>query len=390
MERGATMKNYKVPNNSSLLWRVGVEVIAMLVLGYPMLHIYVFLQGNIDPYKRGFFCDDESIKHPNLEEEIPDSIAFVIWASVVLLIVPGIELIHVAVYEHHTPTKVSRVPWVIVELYRVFGYFTLGALCTLLTTEMAKFKVGRLRPYFLTVCGIKLTKELCLDDSGYHKFVTDYHCPGDDHDVREARKSFLSGHSSISFYAATFLIVYLHARLRRLDETNHSGNCDQKSHRTVKIVFRGLKILRPFLQFGIFALACYICLTRISDYKHHPGDVLTGIVVGVLMALILLYFLVDLVHKPRIFKLEESYDDIEGNVFSSDSGDAAAAAVNAARSTELHVRPVKDEDDDQRDLAMKPTKKRSANSRSSSDSRIPLAPAEQSPGKTLTKTINNH
>ena len=45
------------------------------------------------------------------------------------------------------------------------GYFTLGAFCTLLTTEMAKYKIGRLRPYFLSVC--KIDESLCKDDDGY-------------------------------------------------------------------------------------------------------------------------------------------------------------------------------------------------------------------------------
>ncbi len=102
------------------------------------------------------------------------------------------------------------------ELYRILGYFTIGALCSLLTTEMAKYKIGRLRPYFLAACDIKLTDELCRDRYGHFVFVDEFDCKGDPHDVREASKSFLSGHSSFSFYCATFLIVYLHARLANL------------------------------------------------------------------------------------------------------------------------------------------------------------------------------
>ena len=96
-------------------------------------------------------------------------------------------------------------PWIIVELYRHFGFFTLGALTTLLFTELAKYTIGRLRPHYLTVCGprlkmfdsfgqwmnqcatwpitgseikpmfwtslVRLTPELCLDEFGYQKFV---------------------------------------------------------------------------------------------------------------------------------------------------------------------------------------------------------------------------
>ena len=44
-------------------------------------------------------------------------------------------------------------------------------------------------------------------------FVTNYTCDGEDKLIREARKSFVSGHASFSFYCATFLIIYLQTRL---------------------------------------------------------------------------------------------------------------------------------------------------------------------------------
>jgi len=170
---------------------------------------------------------------------------------------------------------------VVIELYRILGFFTLGALCSLNTTELAKYKVGRLRPYFLTVCDIQLEDRLCKDDFGYNKFVEKYYCRGDPRDVREARKSFLSGHSSFSFYCGTFLIIYLHVRL-----SNLSHDYKMAEFGKARALFRGLKVLRPFLQFGIFALAFYVALTRISDYKHHPGDVVAGAVVGMFFAVI--------------------------------------------------------------------------------------------------------
>ena len=48
-------------------------------------------------------------------------------------------------------------------------------------------------------------------------------------------------------------------------------------------------------------LAIYIALTRISDYRHHPLDVVTGIIVGNIFALLILVITVDLFHRPRSF-----------------------------------------------------------------------------------------
>ena len=43
--------------------------------------------------------------------------------------------------------------------------------------------------------------------------VVEHDPKGPEHLLDEARKSFMSGHSSFSFYCATFLVIYLHARL---------------------------------------------------------------------------------------------------------------------------------------------------------------------------------
>ena len=117
--------------------------------------------------------------------------------------------------------------------------------------------------------------------------------------MNEARKSFMSGHSAFSFYCATVLIIYLHARLssqqppgtiKRLDGT--------QLHRTL---FRGLKVLRPFLQFVLFLLAFYIASTRISDYRHHTMDVVTGAIIGMIFAGLVVFGLVNIFRRPRSF-----------------------------------------------------------------------------------------
>jgi hypothetical protein len=43
--------------------QVCLEWTGLLILVLPMFHIYVF-KGHYEPYKRGFFCDDENLKHP--------------------------------------------------------------------------------------------------------------------------------------------------------------------------------------------------------------------------------------------------------------------------------------------------------------------------------------
>lgn len=62
-----------------------------------------------------------------------------------------------------------------------------------------------------------------------------------------------------------------------------------------------MKILRPFIQFAIIILAFWISLTRISDYFHHPFDVVTGALVGITFALITLTVAADIFNKRSAF-----------------------------------------------------------------------------------------
>lgn len=46
------------------------------------------------------------------------------------------------------------------------------------------------------------------------------------------------------------------------------------------------RLLRPTIQFFLIAASVYTGLSRVSDYKHHWSDVLTGLLQGALMALL--------------------------------------------------------------------------------------------------------
>ena len=58
---------------------------------------------------------------------------------------------------------------------------------------------------------------------------------------------------------------------------------------------------RPYVQCGILALAFYIAMTRIADYMHHPWDVVTGSLLGTVMAIFTHYQVLDLSNRPLIF-----------------------------------------------------------------------------------------
>lgn len=51
-----------------------------------------------------------------------------------------------------------------------------------------------------------------------------------------------------------------------------------------RFTWRGARLLRPLVQFVLLMLALYTGLTRISDYRHHPSDVVVGLLQGALVA----------------------------------------------------------------------------------------------------------
>ena len=293
--RMATMRAIK---SKEIGFKAILEIVSLTFLAIPMIYVHMIAGSKFKPYRRGFFCDDQNLKHPYVEETVPMGWCFLIWASLITLFILLIELLRNwdepkgRMYE-------LEFPWILVELYRQFGYMIVGATTCFLFTDLSKFSIGRLRPHFLTICK-PAYGEVCKDEHNYEHFVL-----GEDEEIclglvnnettprmlKEARLSFMSGHSSFSFYCATFLILYLQARLNKFPESSTSS---------VNIMQQMLKILRPFLQFGLAILAFWIALTRISDYFHHPLDVAMGSLVGIGFAGITIS-VADIFNKPTAF-----------------------------------------------------------------------------------------
>ena len=73
----------------------------------------------------------------------------------------------------------------------------------------------------------------------------------------------------------------------------------------------------------------YISFTRISDYKHHPSDVLAGVILGSSIGYLTLYAMMELPTSPRIFRRNASapgdLSDADDDVLSSDVVDGRRA-----------------------------------------------------------------
>ena len=142
-------------------------------------------------------------------------------------------------------------------------------------------QIGRLRPHFYSAChplGID------CDAENPHEYIEDYSCSGNVDVVHEARMSFPSGHSSLAFYAAVFIVMYLQIRM----------------------TWQMSKLLRPFLQLLVITAAWATALTRVSDYMHHWSDVLAGLTIGTLVAILTVVYVSNL-RRKKIDTLESMY-----------------------------------------------------------------------------------
>lgn len=216
------------------------------------------------PYKRGFFCGDDSIRYPYRPDTITHGLLAGVTVTATVLLVSSGEAYLVHSARLHSRSSFNNY---LAALYKVLGTFLFGAAVSQSLTDLAKYTVGRLRPNFLAMCDPDWTRINC----SVYVPAADELCRGNVANVTEARLSFYSGHSSFGMYCAVFLALYMQARL-----------CGKWA-----------RLLRPTAQFLLLAFALYVGYTRVSDDKHHWSDVLTGLLQGALVAGLTIRYLSD-------------------------------------------------------------------------------------------------
>ena len=214
------------PTRDQVLTKAGFELAAIVLLG--VLVLVVHLQS---PFQRGFYCDDENLLHPyTQDQQFPTSTLGVVWITTALIILIPVELYRNFQVKRPEKLTIHKVPlpWILLDLYRVLGHFLQGALATVLITEVAKVNIGRLRPHFLCLCKPACDSEdvntfLGTTQDDLEEVYTSLTEDAEDYDgegvafkreellgqMREARFSFMSGHTATSFFTAFFLILYL-------------------------------------------------------------------------------------------------------------------------------------------------------------------------------------
>ncbi|XP_043279305.1 putative phosphatidate phosphatase isoform X2 [Venturia canescens] len=264
------------PTGKINMRKVLIDVCCVAIVGIAVLMFFLFGK----PYERGFFCNDESLYHMFKTSTVTSPMLYAVGIFLPICTMVAGEYF----YWKRSGAQSSFmmlgkvVPYWVAMVYNKIGLFGYGAATTALATDIAKYTIGRLRPHFMDVCKPNIN---CSLPENQHSYITNFTCTATNVSPRllkELRLSFPSGHSSFSAYTMVWLALYLQLR----------------------ITWKGSKLLKHFLQFVCLMMAWFTAMTRISNYKHHWSDVLAGMSLGTLIALIMVFCVADLFKERRV------------------------------------------------------------------------------------------
>lgn len=253
-----------MPETRKLL-TIALDCLLILIPLVPIILIEAFRIPN--PFKRGFFCNDQSIQYPYKKETYPTHSL-----AIIIFVIPIIIALIVEVKRLKTANSKAILKQVSVFL---FGLVTSFAL-----VEFLKFTAGVHRPNFLDYCKpILPDKSNCNDEKNYGRYIDDYTCANEDAYI-ESRVSFPSAHASISFYTMTYMALYIHAR----------------------VTWRESLLFKYAVEFTCILYATSVSISRVSDYMHSCFDVIFGAFIGIGFAVWMVFC------GTEFFKRERVYD----------------------------------------------------------------------------------
>ena len=89
-----------------------------------------------EPYMRGFFCSDETIRHPYQESTVSTFLLITISYALPSII---ILLVETALLKHSDTFSGARLAR---EMYNTLGLFMFGSMVNQLLTDTSKFTIG--------------------------------------------------------------------------------------------------------------------------------------------------------------------------------------------------------------------------------------------------------
>ncbi|RDW81343.1 phosphatase PAP2 family protein [Aspergillus mulundensis] len=255
--------------------RLRPRVIISYIVDYVILIALVigfWIIDRIEPYHQRFSLNNISLQYPYaVHERISIYEAVACSGGGPLIIIAIYTLFIDGLFSHKKPinsngkrkfTGPYRWKDRLWELNCGFlGLILSQALCFVITQAL-KNACGKPRPDIIDRCKPKAGSE---DAKPFG--LSDYSiCTGDPHLLKDGFRSWPSGHSSSSFAGLFYLSLWIGGKLHIMDNKGE--------------VWKMFLVMFPCLG------ATLIAVSRIMDARHHPFDVITGSLLGILCATI--------------------------------------------------------------------------------------------------------
>ncbi|KAJ4358556.1 uncharacterized protein N0V89_003140 [Didymosphaeria variabile] len=232
----------------------------------------------IEPFHQPFAIENWTLHYPYAKKErVTVTMAAIFAVGFPIVIITFYTMIIDGLFSHQTAMPTGRG-----GVKRLTGRYRLkdrlwelncGILGLMLSVGAAftitgalKNAIGKPRPDIVDRCQLKdeVLKRFAEDKSRIILATVADCMQKDNYILQDGFKSFPSAHSSVSFGGLFYLSIYLAAKLHVLDSKGE--------------VWKSFIVLVPTLG------AALIAGSRIMDARHHPFDVLSGSLMGILVA----------------------------------------------------------------------------------------------------------
>ncbi|KAL4867341.1 hypothetical protein BDV12DRAFT_171486 [Aspergillus spectabilis] len=254
--------------------RLRPRVIISYILDYVILVACVvgfYILDKVEPYHQRFSLNNISLQYPYADPERISIFAAVACSGGGPLVIIAIYTLFIdGLFSHNKPIKSSNGKRKFMGPYRwkdrlwefncgFLGLVLSQAVCFVITQAL-KTACGKPRPDIIARCQPRPGSE---DPSPYGLSDSSI-CTGDPHLLTDGFRSWPSGHSSSSFAGLFFLSLWVGGKLHIMDNKGE--------------VWKMFLVMTPSLG------ASLIAVSRIMDARHHPFDVITGSMLGILCA----------------------------------------------------------------------------------------------------------
>ncbi|KGO71692.1 Phosphatidic acid phosphatase type 2/haloperoxidase [Penicillium italicum] len=235
-------------------------IIIVCAIGFAILN-------KVEPFHQHFSLNNISIQYPYaVHERIPMAYALCISGAFPIFLIVLYTLVIDGLFSHHKPQDVSsgkrklRGPHRLKDRLWELNCGILGLLLAqalaFVITQALKTACGKPRPDLIDRCQPRAgSKDL------FPGLSNSTICTGDPALLTDGFRSWPSGHSSSSFAGLVYTSLWLGGKLHIMDNRGEA--------------WKALLVMVPLLA------ASLVAVSRIMDARHHPFDVITGSMLGV-------------------------------------------------------------------------------------------------------------